>query len=85
VAEIVAADFDCTVEVWIVNFAEVLPAGMVTDEETVAIPLLLVSATAIPPAGAATLIVTVPAEDFPPVTVEGLRLNAVSNGGLTVS
>ena len=52
--------------------------------------LLLVSATRAPPAGADALKVTVPVEEFPPVTLVGLNVSEASVGaggaaGVTVS
>jgi len=69
-----------------VNVFEVLPAGMVTLAGTVAAEaLLLESATSAPPAGAATLSVTVPVEEVPPVTVVGLRVTEeMLTDGITV-
>jgi hypothetical protein len=55
-----------------VNVAVVAPAATVTLEGTLAtVVLLLESATIAPPAGAGPLSVTVPAEEFPPVTLVG--------------
>src|SRR5689334_25171576 len=55
-----------------VNVALVAPAATVTLEGTLAtVVLLLESATCAPPAGAAPLNVTVPVEEFPPVTLVG--------------
>jgi hypothetical protein len=55
-----------------VNVALVAPAATVTLEGTLAAPVLLLeSATCAPPAGAASLKVTVPVEEFPPVTLVG--------------
>src|SRR5882762_1225302 len=54
-----------------VNVALVAPAGTGTLEGTLAAPLLLESATCAPPAGAGPLNVTVPVEEFPPVTLLG--------------
>jgi hypothetical protein len=47
--------------------------------------LLLASATAAPPAGAAALSVTVPVEAVPPVTLVGFRPRDDSVIGVTVS
>ena len=52
--------------------------------------LLLESATCAPPAGAAALSVTVPVEEFPPVTVVGFsvkeeRVGGGGGAGVTVS
>jgi hypothetical protein len=49
----------------------VAPAATVMLEGTLAAPLLLERATCAPPAGAAPLSVTVPVEEFPPVTLVG--------------
>src|SRR6266446_7006128 len=54
-----------------VKVAPVAPAGTITLEGTLAAPLLLESATCAPPAGAGPLSVTVPVEEFPPVTLVG--------------
>src|SRR5689334_469790 len=55
-----------------VNVALVAPAATVTLEGTLAtVVSLLESATCAPPAGAAPLNVTVPVEEFPPVTLVG--------------
>jgi len=54
-----------------VKVAVVAPAGTATLEGTLAAPLLLASATCAPPAGAGPLSVTVPVEEFPPVTLVG--------------
>src|SRR5258706_111843 len=55
-----------------VNVALVAPAATVTLGGTVAAAVLLLeSATVAPPAGAARLSVTVPVEEFPPVTLVG--------------
>jgi hypothetical protein len=56
-----------------------LPPGTVTLAGTVAANvLLLVSVTRAPPEGAAPLKVTVPWELFPPVTLDGFRLTALT-------
>ena len=55
-----------------VKDALVAPAATVTLEGTVAaVVLLLESATCAPPVGAGALSVTVPVEEFPPVTLGG--------------
>ena len=70
-----------------VKFALVAPAGTVTLAGTMATAVLLLeSATAAPPAGAAALRVTVPVEGAPPVTLVGLRLTeerVVAAGNVT--
>jgi len=54
------------------NDALVAPAATVTLEGTLAaVVLLLESVTCAPPAGAGPLSVTVPVEEFPPVTLGG--------------
>jgi hypothetical protein len=55
-----------------VNVALVAPAAIVTLEGTLAAAVsLLESVTIAPPAGAPPLRVTVPVEEFPPVTLVG--------------
>src|SRR5260370_1185498 len=55
-----------------VNVALVAPAATVTLDGTLAAAVLLLdSATAAPPDGAAPLSVTVPVEEFPPATLVG--------------
>jgi hypothetical protein len=61
-----------TVFVVTVKAAVVLPAGTVTLAGTVADELLLDKVTEMPPVGAATFKVTVPAEELPPMTKVGL-------------
>src|SRR6267143_1682241 len=58
-----------------VKVALVAPAGTATLEGTLAAPLLLESATVAPPAGAGPLSVTVPVEEFPPVTLLGFSVS----------
>src|SRR4030088_2912371 len=53
------------------NDAVVAPAAIVTLGGALAAPLLLESATCAPPDGAGPLNVTVPVEEFPPVTLVG--------------
>ena len=71
--------------------ALVAPAATVTLDGTVAaLVLLLESVTVAPPAGAAPLSVTVPVEEFPPMTVVGFsdsdeRLGGGGGAGVTVS
>ena len=71
-----------TALVLIVNVALVAPAATVTLEGTVAAAVLLLeSATCAPPAGAASLNVTVPVEDcVPPITLVGLSVSEESVG-----
>jgi hypothetical protein len=54
-----------------VNVALVAPTATVTLAGTLAAALLLESATCAPPDGAGPLSVTVPVEEFPPVTLVG--------------
>jgi len=69
-----------------VKFAIMAPAGTITLAGTAATAgLLLESATAAPPEGAAALRVTVPVEGLPPTTLVGFRLNEERVvGGVTV-
>jgi len=46
--------------------------------------LLLVSVTTAPPVGAGSFSVTVPVEEFPPVTDVGLKLTELGAGAFTV-
>lgn len=74
-----------------VKVALVAPAPTVTLDGTLAtVVLLLESVTCAPPAGAGPLSVTVPVDEFPPVTLVGLSVNEESVGagggaGVTVS
>jgi hypothetical protein len=71
--------------VFTVKFAVVALAATVTLEGTVAtLVLLLVSVTTAPPAGAGPLSVTVPVDEFPPVTELGLRVKELGTGAFTV-
>jgi hypothetical protein len=72
---------EVTAEVVIGNVAVVAPAGTVTPAGTVAVPLLLDSATAKPPAGAADVSLTVPVALLPPVTLDGLTANVDREAG----
>jgi hypothetical protein len=78
-----------TPEVFTGKVALVVPAATVTLEGTLATPVLLLeSRTCAPPAGAGPLSVTVPVEELPPGTFEGLRVSEerVGSGeGVTVS
>ena len=61
--------------------AVVPPPGTVTLAGTVAAPVLLLdSDTTAPPLGAGPLSVTVPLDELPPVTLDGLRLSEESVG-----
>ena len=64
------------------NVAVVAPAATVTLDGTVAAAVLLLeSAIVAPPAGAAPLSVTVPVEEFPPVTLVGFTESAERETG----
>ena len=47
--------------------------------------MLLARETTAPPLGAGPFRVTVPVEEFPPVTVDGLKSSEERTGGITVS
>ena len=74
-----------------VNDAVVAPAATVTLAGVLATAVLLLeSATCAPPLGAGPLNVTVPLDEFPPVTLVGLNVSEASVGaggaaGFTVS
>lgn len=70
-----------------VNVCEEFPAAMATPPGTVTDGSELFKLTVIPPGGAAPLIVTVPVELVPPVTVAGLKLTPVivTVEGMTVT
>jgi hypothetical protein len=74
-----------------VKDALVAPAATVTLERTLAtVVSLLESVTCAPPVGAGPLSVTVPVEEFPPVTLVGLsvkeeRVGGGGGAGVTVS
>jgi len=82
VAEIVALSVDVTLKVETAKTPVVFPAAIVMDFGTVAADRLLESITTSPAVGAGPLMVTVPVEDFPPVTVVGLSFSEVSAGAL---
>lgn len=88
-AEIVTEVEKRTIDVFTVKVALVAPAGTVTLAGTLAVPgLLLESMIWAPPAGAGPLSFTVPVEELPPVTLEGLSVSEerVGSGeGVTVS
>lgn len=87
-AVIVAVRAVLTDVVVTVKFAPVDPLGTVTLLGTLALELLLLRLTTVPPEGAAALSVTVPVELLPPVTVLGFRVTeeiVVDAGGLMVS
>jgi hypothetical protein len=66
-----------TLEVVTVNVPCVCPAATVTDDGAVMGPVLAVSGTETPPAGAAVLIVTVPVTLLPPTTGFGWKTRFV--------
>jgi len=85
VAEMVTGVLLATGLVLTVNVAVVAFAATVTLAGTVAAAvLLLASVTTSPPVGAGPLIVTVPVDEVPPVTVVGLRVTEVGTGANTV-
>jgi len=83
---IVTGVLPATAEVVMVNAGDtVAPAATVTVAGTVAAPLLLVSVTAAPPAGADPFKVTVlPVVDPPPTTEAVSKVTKVGLGGSTV-
>src|SRR5437667_12253825 len=69
-----------------VKLALVAPAGTVTLAGTAATPVLLLDKlTTAPPLGAGALSVTVPVDELPPVTLDGLKVSEVKAGVVTVS
>src|SRR6185436_7435081 len=74
-----------TAEVVIVKVLAEAPAATVTVAGTLAAPgLALDSVTCTPPVGAAAVSVTVPVEDWPPTTLDGLApsdASAAAGGG----
>ena len=82
VPEIVIVVDAATALVLTVNVALVAPAATVTlDGTRAAAVLLLESVTVAPPAGAAPLSVTVPVDEFPPVTLVGFSESDERIGG----
>jgi hypothetical protein len=73
-----------TATVVTVKLAEVAPPRTFTAPGTDAAALSLASATEMPPEGAGPFNVTVPAEEFGPVTLVGFRETERIAGGLTV-
>ena len=68
------------------KFALAFPAGTVTDAGTLpAAGLLLCSDTETPPVGAGPVKATVPVDELPPTTLDGLRVNEPSAGGVMVN
>ena len=84
--EIVTSVENSTGSVVTVKLAFVAPAGIVMPDGTRAASLLLLeSEMTAPPAGAGPFSVTVPVDEFSPITLDGLSVNDVSAGGSTVS
>jgi hypothetical protein len=84
VAETLTEVFVVTEVVLTVNVAVVAPAATVTFAGSDATALLSDNVTTVPLAGAGPLKVTVPVDDDPPCTVEGLSESEVRDGRLTV-
>jgi len=83
--EIVARLGQRTMFVLTSNVALEDPAGTVTFAGTATLPLLLESATTIPPLGAGPVNVTVPVDELPLVTLVGFSVREASAVGTTVS
>jgi hypothetical protein len=83
-AEIVDVLVVVTTTVVTVIVAVVDPAGTVTEEGTVAYALLLDSVTTAPAEGAGPVSVTVPVDDVPPLTEDGLSVSELSVAAVTV-
>jgi len=75
---------DLTPVVVILKLTDDAPAGTVTVEGTVAAALSDVTDIAMPPVGAAPLILTVPVGDTPPIIGFGLMAMLVKMGRRTV-
>ena len=84
VAVIVAVVCADTAVVATVKVAVVAPAATVTELGTVALDVLDESVTTVPPVPAGPLKVTVPVEEWVPVTDVGFKVNEVSVAGLMV-
>jgi len=82
---IVALVVELTGFVLIANVAEALPAGIVMVAATVTELALLERETFSPPEGAGPLKTSLPVEDLPPTTLEGLTVSKTNAGGLIVS
>jgi hypothetical protein len=83
VAVIVELVLVATAVVVTVKVAVVAPAGTVTELGTVA-GLVAESPTEVPPVGAAPVKVTVPVDEFPPVTVAGLTATEATVGSALI-
>jgi hypothetical protein len=84
-AETFAVLLAVTVVVAIVNEPELAPAATVTPDGAVAKEESDFSVTVVPPVGALAFNVTVPSEDWPPMTELGLNVSVERTGGWTVS
>lgn len=82
VAVTVELVFAETAAVVTVNVAVLEPAATVTEAGNVALVLLDLRLTTVPPVGATLLKVTVPVEDTPPATEVGLRVAELSVGAV---
>jgi hypothetical protein len=80
VAEILAVCPLVTAVVVTVNVVPVRPAGTITDPTVVAAALLLVTATGVPPDGAADARVTVQETLDPPATLLGEQTREETGG-----
>jgi hypothetical protein len=81
---IVAVVEDLTEVVLTVKVTVVLPEAIVTEPGTVASFELLERVTTTPEEGAGPVRVTVPVDELPPVTAEGLRVTEVKTGASIV-
>ena len=77
--------FAITTVVFIWNWADVDPAGMVTDPGAVVLTLFEASDTTTPAVGAEPFSPTVPTAETPPTTEFGLMVNVASPAGRRVS
>jgi hypothetical protein len=84
-AETVAVVTAATALVVALKVALVAPAASVTAAATAAAAELLESATTVPPGGAPLLSVTVPIEEFPPVTLAGLNVKVLRLAGVAAA
>ena len=84
VTVIVLVDLLATDLVAIAKETEVAPASTLTLLGTDAELVLDLMPMAVPPSGAAPLSRMVPMDELPPMTVDGLRVSAAREGGLTL-
>lgn len=66
------------------NDADMAPDGIVTEGGTVALVLLELKLTTVPPTGAIVFSTTVPVAERPPVTILGLMVRVETSTGLIV-